>query len=275
MKLGHMKIAVGIGEILHPQGSGGFPILQLDILGPALVPEFHLAVDIDVKLDLLVVLQVDLAFIMLDSADVLAHLGHVDLGSAVVNPIPRAGAVLGGFGDGFALLVVSCLAIMVQEDNRLLGEPVLDGRVPSVGGLVVVDRVGADGATQCVEKDGADLGFFDEFRDCGISGCHAEAGVQNVERFNHGEIELGEELRGCFIAPTLVEFKLVHVHRYKKAVGFGGGQVQVRFPGLDGIPEAIQQPRLANATESMYHRDRVVGGQWVPKTWGWFNVGAK
>ena len=177
MKPGNMKITFPVGEILNPQRFGGFPISQLDVLRPSIIPGFNLTVDVDVEFDLVVVLQVHLALLVAHHRNVIANRPHMDLACAIVDPVCGSHAVLAGLGQGFALIVVSRLAVVVEEDHGRLGEPLLDAGVPTIRRGVVVDGMDPDRSRKGIDQDEADLFLLDIFSDFGLSCCHAKAGV--------------------------------------------------------------------------------------------------
>lgn len=146
MKLGDMNIAFMVGEVLDVERPGGFPILQLHIVSPPLVPWLHPAIDVDVELDLIIMFQVYLAFLMAYHRNVVARRPHMDLAGAIVYPIGRSHAVLAGLGQRFAFIVVTGLSVVVEEYNGGFGEPLLDGRIPAVGRGVIVDGMNSNGA---------------------------------------------------------------------------------------------------------------------------------
>lgn len=146
MKLGNMNIPFTVGEVLDVERPGGFPILELHIVSPPLVPWLHPAIDVDVEFDLIVIFEVHLAFFMAYHRNVVARRPHMDLAGAIVNPIGRSHAVLAGLGQRFAFIVVAGLSVVVEEYNGGFREPLLYGRIPAVGRGVVVDGMNSNGA---------------------------------------------------------------------------------------------------------------------------------
>ena len=146
MKLGDVNIPFSVREVLDVEGSGGFPVFQLYVVGPSLVPWLHPAIDVDVELYLIIMFQIYLAFLMAYHRNMVSGGPHVDLAGAIVYPIGGAHAVLAGLGQRLALVIVTGLSVVVEEYNGGFREPLLYGRIPPVGRGVVIDGMDPNGA---------------------------------------------------------------------------------------------------------------------------------